>query len=59
MADRIAIKPLTRDCTLLMCCSGVHGFSKPLHDSIRLLAGLDVEGDAHLGVTVKHRGNRL
>jgi MOSC domain-containing protein YiiM len=36
-------------------CSGVHGFSKPVHDSIRLLAGLGVEGDAHLGVTVKHR----
>jgi hypothetical protein len=36
-------------------CSAVHGFSKPVHDSIRLLAGLGVEGDAHLGVTVKHR----
>src|SRR5271163_3212071 len=35
--------------------SGVHGFSKPVHDSIRLLAGLGVEGDAHLGVTVQHR----
>lgn len=32
-----------------------HRFSKPLHESIRLLAGLGVEGDAHLGVTVKHR----
>lgn len=32
-----------------------HHFSKPLHDSIRLLEGLGVEGDAHLGVTVKHR----
>lgn len=32
-----------------------HRFSKPLHGSIRLLAGLGVEGDAHLGVTVKHR----
>ncbi len=35
--------------------SPVHGFSKPAQDSIRLLAGLGVEGDAHLGVTVKHR----
>lgn len=35
--------------------SPVHGFSKPVQDGIRLLAGLGVEGDAHLGVTVKHR----
>lgn len=35
--------------------SGTHGFSKPNRDAIRLLAGLGVEGDAHLGVTVKHR----
>lgn len=32
-----------------------HDFSKPLCARIRLLAGLGVEGDAHLGVTVKHR----
>jgi MOSC domain-containing protein YiiM len=32
-----------------------HGFSKPNQASIRLLAGLGVEGDAHLGTTVKHR----
>ncbi|GAA4714156.1 MOSC domain-containing protein [Brevibacillus fulvus] len=35
--------------------SATHSFSKQNHDSIRLLAGLGVEGDAHLGVTVKHR----
>lgn len=35
--------------------SAEHLFSKPLQASIRLLAGLGVEGDAHLGVTVKHR----
>jgi MOSC domain-containing protein YiiM len=29
--------------------------SKPNEGSIRLLAGLGVEGDAHLGETVKHR----
>ena len=29
--------------------------SKPNEASIRLLAGLGVEGDAHLGETVKHR----
>src|SRR6476469_1771964 len=32
-----------------------HTFSKPLQLSIRLLAGLGVEGDAHMGETVKHR----
>ncbi|WP_327292358.1 MOSC domain-containing protein [Streptomyces sp. NBC_01198] len=32
-----------------------HRFSKPNRSSIRLLAGLGVEGDAHLGVTVQHR----
>jgi MOSC domain-containing protein YiiM len=32
-----------------------HSFSKPNQASIRLLAGLGVEGDAHLGTTVKHR----
>ncbi|WP_433893939.1 MOSC domain-containing protein [Streptomyces sp. CA-111067] len=31
-----------------------HRFSKPNQGSIRLLAGLGVEGDAHLGVTVQH-----
>jgi hypothetical protein len=32
-----------------------HAFSKPNLPSIRLLAGLGVEGDAHCGETVKHR----
>ena len=32
-----------------------HRFSKPVQNSIRLLAGLGVAGDAHLGVTVRHR----
>lgn len=32
-----------------------HTFSKFTCESIRLLAGLGVEGDAHLGKTVKHR----
>ena len=31
-----------------------HNFSKPQRESIRLLAGLGVEGDAHLGETVQH-----
>jgi len=32
-----------------------HTLSKPNQERIRLLAGLGVEGDAHQGVTVKHR----
>jgi MOSC domain-containing protein YiiM len=32
-----------------------HKFSKVICQSITLLAGLGVEGDAHMGVTVKHR----
>ena len=35
--------------------SSGHHFSKPNALSIHLLAGLGVEGDAHAGVTVKHR----
>ncbi|GHO85958.1 MOSC domain-containing protein [Dictyobacter formicarum] len=36
-------------------CSGEHSFSKPNQERIRLLKGLGVEGDAHMGETVKHR----
>jgi MOSC domain-containing protein YiiM len=35
--------------------SGTYSFTKPNRESIRLLAGLGVEGDVHAGVTVKHR----
>src|SRR5258707_15828761 len=35
--------------------SATHSMSKPNQDSIRLLAGLGVEGDAHRGETVQHR----
>lgn len=31
-----------------------HRFSKPNRPAVRLLAGLGVEGDAHLGVSVQH-----
>ena len=36
-------------------CSGSHTMSKPARETIELLAGLGVEGDAHHGKTVKHR----
>jgi MOSC domain-containing protein YiiM len=32
-----------------------HSFSKSLQSEITILAGLGVEGDAHMGETVKHR----
>lgn len=35
--------------------SGLHSFSKFTEPSIRLIAGLGVEGDSHAGTTVKHR----
>ena len=35
--------------------SATHAFRKPNQESIRLLAGLGGEGDAHLGETVQHR----
>jgi MOSC domain-containing protein YiiM len=35
--------------------SKTHTFSKLTQDSIRLLTGLGIEGDAHQGETVKHR----
>ena len=35
--------------------SARHTFSKPTMLTIRLVAGLGVEGDAHLGETIKHR----
>src|ERR671934_2225890 len=35
--------------------SATHTMSKQSREAIRLLAGLGVEGDAHMGETVKHR----
>ena len=40
---------------LALSRSGSHSFSKPGVASLRLVAGLGIEGDAHQGVTVKHR----
>jgi hypothetical protein len=36
-------------------CRATHRVSKDVQPSIRLVAGLGVEGDAHMGATVKHR----
>ncbi|MDP2258501.1 MAG: MOSC domain-containing protein [Caulobacter sp.] len=40
---------------IAVSCRPGHHFSKTPVASIRLLAGLGVEGDAHAGETVKHR----
>lgn len=40
---------------IAVSCSAEHAFSKSNQKSIRLLTGLGVEGDAHMGEKVKHR----
>ena len=40
---------------IAVAVGATHAFTKPLQASIRLIAGEGVEGDAHRGVTVKHR----
>ena len=35
--------------------SSTHSFSKQTFQAIEIIAGLGVEGDAHAGITVKHR----
>ncbi len=34
---------------------GAHNFTKPAAERVELVAGLGIEGDAHAGITVKHR----
>lgn len=45
----------TRAVVTAVSASATHTMSKPSALSIRLVAGLGVEGDAHAGVTVQHR----
>ena len=50
------ITPLTlQGQVLAVSTSAAHHFSKDAMARITLLAGLGVEGDAHCGITVKHR----
>jgi MOSC domain-containing protein YiiM len=46
---------MTAPYILALASDGAHRFSKQPVESLKLLAGLGVEGDAHAGVTVKHR----
>lgn len=38
-----------------VCRSATHTLTKPAHETIHLVKGRGVEGDAHYGETVKHR----
>ena len=40
---------------IAVCRSDLHTMTKATCERIRLLAGLGVEGDAHMGETIKHR----
>jgi MOSC domain-containing protein YiiM len=40
---------------IAVCRSATHSVAKPVQASIRLVAGIGVDGDAHAGATVKHR----
>jgi len=40
---------------IAVAVSPTHTMSKPTREHIRLLEGLGVEGDAHMGTAVKHR----
>ena len=42
-------------CVVAVHSNATHGVSKVSRASVRLLPGLGVEGDAHMGATVKHR----
>lgn len=46
---------MTRPTITAVCASPWHSMSKPQQASIRLIKSLGIEGDAHMGVTVKHR----
>ena len=47
------VRPMAR--VMAVSSSSTHSFSKSTRLSIRLVAGLGVEGDAHQGATVRHR----
>jgi MOSC domain-containing protein YiiM len=46
---------VTEGVVAAVACSEEHTMSKPVRESIVIVAGLGVEGDAHQGLRVKHR----
>lgn len=53
--ETLSTKTLMTGIVVAVNRSPTHSFSKSNQDSIKLIAGLGVEGDAHSGETVKHR----
>lgn len=46
---------MTAPRVLAVCKSPSHTMTKPRTNSVRLIEGIGIEGDAHAGATVKHR----
>ena len=55
MKSRLALDNQMTGVVTAVSVSATHTMSKPNAETIRLVAGLGVEGDAHAGKTVKHR----
>ena len=49
------MEPISSGVVSAVSASPKHSFSKQRLESIQLLAGLGVHGDAHMGATVRHR----
>lgn len=54
-ADESALEHVCDVCVTAVSLNEAHSPSKQSRESISVLAGLGVEGDAHSGSTVKHR----
>jgi hypothetical protein len=48
------MKNVNRANIAAVSCGSDYTFSKQNHEKINLIAGLGVEGDAHMGATVQH-----
>jgi hypothetical protein len=59
MASFWGARDMTEGVVTAVSRSPTHSFAKTNGHSIRLLAGLGVEGDAHMGETVRHRSRVL
>jgi MOSC domain-containing protein YiiM len=56
LCSGVLVKNRPRDGVVIAVCRNpTHALTKPTCESIRLVAGLGVEGDAHMGMTAKHR----